>query len=286
EEKIEEVEDESETKEDIISEVVDVPESNEVIAEVTETEDEELFEDSVENAIPPEDEVSVSVITPEPAEEFIESEEEEVPSDEIREISNNEETIEEEIQEEVLEDAQTVTETEEIEDIEECEEAETAEEDLEEVLEAEEEMPAAVPEETSEPAPVIPDFHISEDDLTFASDTEDGFATVDNVFAEELRFGEPYIKKPIFDEIETDLTFNFELSSPDFGITEELLPVEDNSFFSMTGFGANNNNVQELDASPETIEEIDGIYSISRNLEIPKMDLDKDFKKLVDAVLG
>ncbi|MCQ2584815.1 MAG: hypothetical protein MJ185_04425 [Treponema sp.] len=120
--------------------------------------------------------------------------------------------------------------------------------------------------------------------------TEEEFATVENVFAEELHFGESYIKDIHFaQDSELEATVSFDLSDPEFGNDEELIPVEETrNFYSMAEFGANNNNVSDLisdEDAEKTIVEKNGVFSISENLTIPRTGLDKDFKKLVDAVL-
>ena len=127
-------------------------------------------------------------------------------------------------------------------------------------------------------------------DNNSAFSTEEEFATVENLFAEELHFGESYIKDIHFSQdSELEASVSFDLSDPEFGDDEELIPVEeDKRFFSMAEFGANNNNVSDLisdEDAENTIVEKNGVFSISENLSIPRKALDKDFKKLVDAVL-
>ncbi len=155
----------------------------------------------------------------------------------------------------------------------------------------------------SEPSPreseVEPEFspkselieEISDSSVDFKTfhKSDDNFATVDDIFAEELTFGESYTatSKNVADY---SASFNFELEDPGFGEDEELVPLEEpekhSHHFAMTGFGANNNFVTELESEePEPFVENDGVYSISENFEIPKTPLNADFKKLVDSVL-
>ncbi|MCQ2596685.1 MAG: hypothetical protein MJ181_02460 [Treponema sp.] len=238
----------------------------------------------------------------EPVEE-VESVEEIEEAESVEELADSE-PVEELDDVEELGEAETVEEfaaTEPVEELDDVEETEALEllddtETLEEVEEAEvvelleEEVPEELSEEVSEElvSEVVKerDPVFSEVNSTFESDTHDSFATVENIFAEELRFGESYIEDVKFvedSELEEQVAFN--LFDPEFGENEELIPVEEPKYFSMAGFGLNNNNVSDLDSGNETIIETDGVYSISANVEFPNTGLDKEFKKLVDAVL-
>ena len=191
---------------------------------------------------------------------------------------------------EPLEDAETLDEVEELGDDEELEdlgEAETLEplDNMEELSEVEE---LNFDEIKDLEVSTVHDEFFNDNNSAFS--TEEEFATVENLFAEELHFGESYIKDIHFtQDSELEASVSFDLSDPEFGDDEELIPVEeDKRFFSMAEFGANNNNVSDLQSeedSGETIIEKNGVFSISENLSIPRKALDKDFKKLVDAVL-
>ncbi len=215
---------------------------------------------------------------------------------------------------EALDDAEEVTELDEAESIEEVEslgDAETLDkveelgdaeplEDAEDLGEAEAVEPLDNVEELSEVEELnfdeIKDLEVSTvhdeffNDNNSAFSTEEEFATVENLFAEELHFGESYIKDIHFSQdSELEASVSFDLSDPEFGNDEELIPVEeDRKFYSMAEFGANNNNVSDLisdEDAENTIVEKNGVFSISESLSIPRKALDKDFKKLVDAVL-
>ena len=72
---------------------------------------------------------------------------------------------------------------------------------------------------------------------------------------------------------------------------EELLELEDYSnTYSMTGFAENLYDIEELKAvsdDKKVIVENEGVFSISEDLEIDesKIQVDKDFKALVDSIL-
>ena len=143
--------------------------------------------------------------------------------------------------------------------------------------------------EFSQKSELIEEISDSSVDFKTFHKSDDNFATVDDIFAEELTFGESYTatSKNVADY---SASFNFELEDPGFGEDEELVPLEEpekhSHHFAMTGFGANNNFVTELESEePEPFVENDGVYSISENFEIPKTPLNADFKKLVDSVL-
>ena len=203
---------------------------------------------------------------------------------------------------EELGEAESLEEVESLEDAEALDEVEELgdDEELEDLGEAETLEPLDNMEELSEVEELnfdeIKDLEVSTvhdeffNDNNSAFSTEEEFATVENLFAEELHFGESYIKDIHFtQDSELEASVSFDLSDPEFGNDEELIPVEeDKRFFSMAEFGANNNNVSDLQSeedSGETIIEKNGVFSISENLSIPRKALDKDFKKLVDAVL-
>ena len=137
----------------------------------------------------------------------------------------------------------------------------------------------------------------------------DKFATVENLYAEELKLGNfmPYFKKgaaiieikyyplPVYEaetpvseepQIEEQPVGESQLEEPQVEeLTEEIpsyLPEPD---FSMTSFGDNlSDDVPELQEENVIIEQ-DGVYSIAENLEYTDVVQDADFKSLVDSVL-
>ncbi len=132
------------------------------------------------------------------------------------------------------------------------------------------------------------------------------FATVENLFGEELAIGTEYLVKK--EKKCADLNFKIEKYIPvleikDVGVVikDSFSEVEDNSVlidaeleelndsekyhFSMTQFGANPVEIQELEDASDAIVENEGVYSISENLEYSSVALNAEFKKLVDSVL-
>ena len=132
------------------------------------------------------------------------------------------------------------------------------------------------------------------------------FATVENLFGEELAIGTEYLVKK--EKKCAVLNFKIEKYIPvleikDVGVVikDNFSEVEDNSalvadeleelndtemyHFSMTQFGANPVEVQDLEDASDAIVENEGIYSISENLEYSSVALNAEFKKLVDSVL-
>ena len=325
-EEIEEIE-EAETVEELdeVEEIEEVEEAESVeelddVEEIEEVEPaepaEELDEiDEIEPVEPAEELDIIDKIEPtEPAEpvEPTESTEPTKPVEPIEELDDVEEIPETELF--VTEKVFTVVDDidpleDDTDDVEELNDIEEVSELFEEVDSPESKFGPADDEilefatKLSEPSPreseVEPEFspkselieEISDSSVDFKTfhKSDDNFATVDDIFAEELTFGESYTatSKNVADY---SASFNFELEDPGFGEDEELVPLEEpekhSHHFAMTGFGANNNFVTELESEePEPFVENDGVYSISENFEIPKTPLNADFKKLVDSVL-
>ncbi|MCQ2572960.1 MAG: hypothetical protein MJ182_03595 [Treponema sp.] len=278
-EEVEAVEEEDEVEEVETVEELDEVEEAEAVEELGEVEEAETVEEL--------DEV-----------EEIEAVEE---LDEVEEVDEVEEaeTVEEldEVEEaEAIEEVDEVEEAESVEELGEVEEAETVEEvDEVEEVETVEEEDEVEEEEAVEEKDVSGDFVepvVERDALfldansTFKNNSEEEFATVENIFAEELRFGEDYVRTiKHAEDTQVETAVVFDLFNPEFGENEELLPVEEEKSFAMATFGANNNNITDLESENETIVEKEGIYSISETIEVPNKGLDKNFKKLVDAVL-
>ena len=140
-----------------------------------------------------------------------------------------------------------------------------------------------------------PEYHYEESNRTFVSASSDDFASCDTIFAEDLCIGSHYTPDTKNTKnISQD--FNFVVYIPDFtpdhdfdmelAAADELLP-EEGKFFSMTGFAENELPVSELEEIEETpaIVEKKGVYSISENIECSHLELNPEFKELVDSVL-
>ncbi len=265
--------------------------------------------ESLEKETPVEEVASVEAFFGPASETAASSEEpaEELPDEEKPEVVENLPDVEEPEAVEELTDVEESEETEAVEDLAEPEETEVVEElsDVEEAEETEtvEELSdVEEPEETEaleeiggieivecdefEEKPTAEESPDPDNSITFIAEDEDGFATVDDVYAEELHFGESYIRSLAdvsHDELEESL--DFVVSDPSFGENEELIPVEDKNYFSLSDFGSSGQEVLELESEETPIVENDGVFSISESLELPKNGLDREFKKLVDAVL-
>ena len=316
-EEIEEVE-EAEPVEEI--EEVEEAEPVEEIEEVEEAEPVEEIEE-VEEAEPVE-EIEV-VEEAEPVEEIEEVEEAE-PVEEIEEVEEAEpvEEIEEVEEAEPVEEIEEVEEAEPVEEIEEVEEAEPVEE-IEEVEETEavedievvddiEEIEVVddieeLEKHTPDPfmlasvltPPINYEFKESND-----SYIENGlFPTVENLTADCLQLGDKYIL-PNPKSIESVKFTLYKLQQYNSENTQESESLEElseleslpedanqdmfitNNYFTMTQFGANNNDVTDLESiNASSIVEREGVYSIAENLQYSDVEQDLEFKKLVDSVL-
>lgn len=245
--------------------------------------------------------------------------------DEVEELGDELEPVEEIDEVETLDDVESLEEivdAEEVELIEEIEEAEAVEllEPLEEVLTVEE-----LDEDTSEQKSA--DFDALKDKTEFQGVfvCTDEFATVDNLWDEELFIGSFEIKQPQKMQILTVFKPNFAVlkkqvepakiataktnskvtdqkvlskvapkkSTDD--VIETLEEYNSNTFsdvkfsnqFSMVSFGVNIDSVQELQQVKDenTIIEKEGVFSISDNLDYSKCKPNAQFKNLVDDVL-
>ena len=245
-----------------------------------------------------------------------EIEEAEEVVDDVEEIEDAEEVLEdaEEIEEaeEVLEDAEEIDDVEEIEDAEEvlddAEEIEEAEEvlkDAEEIDDVKSDMDA-ISLLLNQPACV---YHPNDENY-FCSEK---FATVDNIFAEEMVIGAeiskitaipnteeiikvyslpelteqpkkdlPKVEEPEVDQASQELDEVEEL-------TEEVPESNIHSYYSMITFGDNLAvDTPELEAvtpAENAILEENGVFYIADNLDYKSVKQDKDFKALVDSVL-
>lgn len=89
------------------------------------------------------------------------------------------------------------------------------------------------------------------------------------------------VSKPVFIPYETKIPVS---NGED--LIEDLVPAED-MFYSMTEFGKNSVPVSELEGeNPDSIIEKHGLYSISKDLEYSHVQMNSNFKELVDSVLN
>ena len=299
-EEIEEVEELAEDVEDL-DEVEELAEDVEDLDEV-----EELAED-VEDL----DEVEELTEDVDEAEEVEELTEEVEETDDVEELTDEAEEVEELAEEdadEVEELDEEVDELDEADEIDELDEVEELEEDADEL---------EVLEEYVEPAPFDAFManlaqpkkeYKPSNDTYFASEK---FATVENLYAEELKLGNfddvinktktspleikffpipAYSKDEIIEETEipeiSENSENTDKSESVEELTEEVPSYLDEPDFSMIGFGDNYaQDIPELEAANAIVEE-DGVYSIAENLEYTNVVQDPEFKELVDSILG
>ena len=285
---------EIEEVEELAEDVEDLDEVEELTEDVDEAEEvEELTEDVDE------------------AEEVEELAEEVEDLDEVEELAEEVEDLDE--VEELAEDAEEIDEVEELtEEVEETDDVEELTGEAEEVEEDADEL--EVFEEYVEPAPFnafmanlaqTKKEYKPSNDTYFASDK---FATVENLYAEELKLGNfddvinktktspleikffpipAYSKDEIIEETEIpEISENTDKSESVEELTEEVSSYLDEPDFSMIGFGDNYaQEIPELEAANAIVEE-DGVYSIAENLEYTNVVQDPEFKELVDSILG
>ena len=281
------------TKEsDVVDDVEDIEEiedAEEVLEDVEEIDDAEEIEDA--------EEVLDDVEEIEDAEEVL---------DDVEEIEDAEEVVDdaEEIEEaeEILDDAEEIEEAEEVvDDVEEIEEAEGTE-DFDDVKSDMDEISLLL----NQPACV---YHPNDENY-FCSEK---FATVDNIFAEEMVIGaeiskitaipnteeiikvyslpelteQPKEDLPKEEQPEVDQA-SLELDEVE-ELTEEVPESNIHSYYSMITFGDNLAvDTPELEAvtpAENAILEENGVFYIADNLDYKSVKQDKDFKALVDSVL-
>ena len=296
EELAEDVEDLDEVEE-LAEDVKDLDEVEELTEDVDEAEEVEELAEEVEDL----DEV----------EELTEDVDE---AEEVEELAEDVEDLDE--VEELAEDAEEIDEVEKLtEEVEESDDVEELTGEAEEVEEDADEL--EVFEEYVEPAPFnafmanlaqTKKEYKPSNDTYFASDK---FATVENLYAEELKLGNfddvinktktspleikffpipAYSKDEIIVETETleisEKSENTDKSEFVEELTEEVPSYLDEPDFSMIGFGDNYaQDIPELEAANAIVEE-DGVYSIAENLEYTNVVQDPEFKELVDSILG
>ncbi|MCI7566294.1 MAG: hypothetical protein MST05_06290 [Treponema sp.] len=269
-------------------------------------------------------------------EDIEEIEEAEEVLDDVEEIEDVEEVVDdaeeiddvEEIEdaEEVLDDAEEIEEAEEVlKDAEEIEEAEEVVDDAEEIEEAEEVLEDA--EEIDDVEEVLDDVKSDMDAISLLLNQpacvyhpndenyfcSEKFATVDNIFAEEMVIGaeiskitaisnteeiikvyslpelteQPKEELPKVEQPEVDQA-SLELDEVE-ELTEEVPESNIHSYYSMITFGDNLAvDTPELEAvtpAENAILEENGVFYIADNLDYKSVKQDKDFKALVDSVL-
>ena len=305
-EEVEEIEeiDEAETVEEI-----DEIEDAEEIEDADGNEEAEKIEEADEvDEIEEAEEVLEERDVIEPVEETKEIDEAEPVEETVQEVSGEDEPVEivddaseeiEVIEENEADSVESLDEVEELEDIEiektdETVDVDISEEfgDLSEVGDLEELEDDGISLENSAITQSEPEYHYEESNRTFVSASSDDFASCDTIFAEDLCIGSHYTP----DKKNISKDFNFVVYIPDFtpdhdfdmelAAADELLP-EEGKFFSMTGFAENELPVSELEEIEENpaIVEKKGVYSISENIECSHLELNPEFKELVDSVL-
>lgn len=318
-EEVDEIEDAEEIEEvEAVDEVDEIEEIEEIeaveeIKDVDEIDDVDETEetDEIEEAEEIEDADEIEEVD-EIAEEVLEERDVIEPVEEtVQEVSGEDEPVEiveaaseeiEVIEENEADSVESLDEVEELEDIEiektdETVEVDISEEfgDLSEVGDLEELEDDGISLENSAITQTEPEYHYEESNRTFVSASSDDFASCDTIFAEDLCIGSHYTPDTKNTKnISQD--FNFVVYIPDFtpdhdfdmelAAADELLP-EEGKFFSMTGFAENELPVSELEEIEETpaIVEKKGVYSISENIECSHLELNPEFKELVDSVL-
>ena len=307
-----------------LEEIDEVSELDEVepVEEVAELDEVEPVEEVEEiDEVEPVEEVA-ELDEVEPVEEVAELDEVE-PVEEVEEIDEVE-PVEDVAELDEVEPVEEVAELDEVEPIEEVEEIDEVEpvEEVEEFEEIEEALPAGPIEELPVYDEYSPDAEEPVEDKknTFYSvenlfpekneyfeDQEafirsERFASVDDLFAEEIALGSGFVKhdnhsSKIMDFKITKVSEIYDLNTEKKEdkteekieeLTEEVPLPESKPYFSMTEFAKNDRNVAELhSAEPDTqvIKENDGVFQISENMEFTNPAMNLDFKSLVDSVL-
>ena len=302
----EEIEDVEELAED----VEDLDEVEELTEDVDEAEEVEELAEDVKDL----DEVEELAEEVEDLDEVEELTEDVDEAEEVEELAEDVKDLDE--VEELTEDVEEIDEVEELtEEVEESDDVEELTGEAEEVEEDADEL--EVFEEYVEPAPFnafmanlaqTKKEYKPSNDTYFASDK---FATVENLYAEELKLGNfddvinktktspleikffpipAYSKDEIIEETEipeiSENSENTDKSESVEELTEEVPSYLDEPDFSMIGFGDNYaQDIPELEAANAIVEE-DGVYSIAENLEYTNVVQDPEFKELVDSILG
>ena len=295
---------------DELEEVEELAEDAEELEEPEEIEEVEELAEDVED-LDEVEELAEDVKDLDEVEELTEDVDE---AEEVEELAEDVKDLDE--VEELAEDVEEIDEVEELtEEVEESDDVEELTGEAEEVEEDADEL--EVFEEYVEPAPFnafmanlaqTKKEYKPSNDTYFASDK---FATVENLYAEELKLGNfddvinktktspleikffpipAYSKDEIIEETEipeiSENSENTDKSESVEELTEEVPSYLDEPDFSMIGFGDNYaQDIPELEAANAIVEE-DGVYSIAENLEYTNVVQDPEFKELVDSILG
>ena len=295
---------------DELDEVEELAEDAEELEEPEEIEEVEELAEDVED-LDEVEELAEDVKDLDEVEELTEDVDE---AEEVEELAEEVEDLDE--VEELAEDAEEIDEVEKLtEEVEESDDVEELTGEAEEVEEDADEL--EVFEEYVEPAPFnafMANFAQTKKEYKPSNDTyfaSDKFATVENLYAEELKLGNfddvinktktspleikffpipAYSKDEIIEETETleisENSENTDKSESVEELTEEVPSYLDEPDFSMIGFGDNYaQDIPELEAANAIVEE-DGVYSIAENLEYTNVVQDPEFKELVDSILG
>ena len=295
-EEVDEIEDSDEIEEVEVVEDSDEIEEVEVVEDADGIEESEEVEDADEIEESGEIEDADEIKETEPVEETVQEVSVEDEPVEIGEAASEENEVIEEVEADSVESLDEVEELEdiEIEKTDETVDVDISEEfgDLSEVGDLEELEDDGISLENSAITQSEPEYHYEESNRTFVSASSDDFASCDTIFAEDLCIGSHYTP----DKKNISKDFNFVVYIPDFtpdhdfdmelAAADELLP-EEGKFFSMTGFAENELPVSELEEIEENpaIVEKKGVYSISENIECSHLELNPEFKELVDSVL-
>ena len=301
---------EIEEVEELAEDVEDLDEVEELTEDVDEAEEVEELTEDVDEA----EEVEELTEEVEDLDEVEELTEDVDEAEEVEELAEDVKDLDE--VEELAEEVEDLDEVEELtEEVEESDDVEELTGEAEEVEEDADEL--EVFEEYVEPAPFnafmanlaqTKKEYKPSNDTYFASDK---FATVENLYAEELKLGNfddvinktktspleikffpipAYSKDEIIEETEipeiSENSENTDKSESVEELTEEVPSYLDEPDFSMIGFGDNYaQDIPELEAANAIVEE-DGVYSIAENLEYTNVVQDPEFKELVDSILG
>lgn len=301
---------------------VDEVEEIEEVEEVDDLEDVEEIEEVAELDEADELEEVEELEEPEPVEEVTETEQvdELEDAEEVEELQEEvEELPEEEVEE--LEDLQKEEELESLDDIQEAEELEEVSEEpesqgpIEELPEYDEFIGERdVPYEDEGMTfysvdNILPgrDEYLEDTDAFIRSDR---FASVTNLFAEEITLGDEYdtftkrhpsnvinnfkVHKlsDMFTEktdLENDgiLAGSEELLEDIADLTEEVPPAEGKPYFAMTDFAKKDDieALEEVADRDHVIFENNGVFQIAKNLDYSAAQYNTEFKALVDSVL-
>jgi len=303
-EEIDEVEELDDDVEDV-EEVEELADDVEEVEEIDEVDEVEELADDVEEV----EEVE------ELADDVEEVEEVEELADDVEELADDIEEVEE--VEEVADDVEEVEEVEELEDdVEEVDEVEELADDIEDVEEIDEveeveelDEVEQIPQ-TQEPDPLAlvkalsggPQYKYRAANDTFIHGEK--FPTVDNLFAEELATGPEYVRKSQNSEVIelTASSYSYKPKKAAAPVVEEIVDNSEvlageleelddsemfitNDYFAMTQFGANTNNIQDLESATDSIyENEEGLFEVADDLEYSEVTVDENFKNLVEKV--